>query len=125
VLPGLLRPAASLLLGIAGTAEAQVAMLASSTTLDEPASITITKANLPGDGFIVVRASMGGGRLAPGALAVVPVKAGAVSDLKIRLSRAAKPGEALVLRLHADFGRKGLFEPASDPLVLEHQVRAK
>ena len=73
----------------------------------------------------MVRAEIGGGRLAPGALATVPVRAGTVSDLRIPLARPAKPGEALVIRLHADFGQKGVFEPGKDPLVLEHEVKAK
>jgi hypothetical protein len=45
--------------------------------------------------------------------------------LKIPLARPAKPGEALILRLHADFGGKGVFEPGEDPIVLEHEVKAR
>ncbi len=117
--------AAALLLASGISAPAQVAMLSSGNTLDDPGSILVSRANLPGDGFIVVRAEIGGGRLAAGALATVPVKAGTVSDLRIPLARPAKPGEALVIRLHADFGQKGVFEPGKDPLVLEHEVKAK
>jgi hypothetical protein len=117
--------AAALLLAAGSLAQAQVAMLSSSSTLDDPASILIDKANLPGDGFIVVRAETRGGRLAPGALATVAVKAGTVTDLRVPLSRPAKRGEALVVRLHADFGEKCVFEPGRDPLVLEHEVKAR
>jgi hypothetical protein len=117
--------AAAFLLATAGAGQTQVAMLSSSSALDDPNSVLVSRANLPGDGFIVVRAEIGGGRLAPAALATVPVKAGTITDLRIPLARPAKAGEALIIRLHADFGRRGVFEPGKDPLVLEHEVTAK
>ena len=54
-----LSPTAAAAFLTVGLAEAQVAKLTSSSTLDDPASILIDEASLPGDGLIVVRAASG------------------------------------------------------------------
>ena len=116
-------PLACAVLLLATGAEAQIAMISAGSTMADRSAVTIDKASLPGDGFIVVRPHRGG-RLLPGTLAAVAVKAGVATNLRIPLSRPAKPGETLMILLHADQGTPGVFEPGKDPLVLTQDVRA-
>jgi hypothetical protein len=122
VLP--LACAACVALVLAAGARAQIAMISAKSTMADRSAVVIEKASLPGDGFIVVRPQRNG-RLLPGVLATVAVRAGAVENLRIPLARPAKPGESLMILLHADYGTKGVFEPGKDPLVLTQDVRAE
>jgi hypothetical protein len=116
------RPLASaaLLLASSAAAHAQVAMISARSAMADRSAVVLDKASLPGDGFIVVRPQKNGR-----VLATVAIPAGVATNLRIPLSRPARPGERLMILLHADYGTKGAFEPGRDPLVLTQDVRAE
>jgi hypothetical protein len=109
---------------LSSATQAQVASLSTSTASIMPnrRSVLIEKANLPGQGLIIVRA-VRGGSIEPKALGQIQVKPGASSNLRIPLAQSAASGEDYVVMLHADFGKIGVYE-RTDPLVLSVDIPA-
>ncbi len=114
----------TLAMALSSAAEAQVASLSTSTASIMPnrRSVLIEKANVPGQGLIVVRA-VRGGSIEPKALGQIQVKPGTSSNLRIPLNRPAAAGADYVVMLHADFGKVGTYE-RTDPLVLTVDIPA-
>jgi hypothetical protein len=102
---------------------AQVARLTTSdaTVMPDPSTVFIQSAHLPGDGLVTIR-SVQDGKVQHGALGTVAIKAGETANVRVRLVRPVRTGEALLLVLHADFGRRGVYD--GDPVVLTVDIPA-
>jgi hypothetical protein len=118
----LLTAAASF--ALACPAVAQVARLttADATVMPNPSTVLIQSAHLPGDGLVAIR-SVQNGKVQPGALGEAAIKAGETANVRVRLARPVRTGEALLLVLYADFGRRGVYD--GDPLVLTVDIPAE
>ena len=103
------------------SSKAQVARLTTSesTLMPNARTVHVESGFLPGDGLIVVRA-LKDGRLGTALLGVVSVPSGGVRGMDVNLSRRVADGETLLLTLHADQGRLGVFD--GDPLVLSVEI---
>lgn len=105
----------------AGSAVAQVARFSTSdqTIMPDARTVLIECGHLPGDGLVIVR-SVRRGRLDRLPLGQASVRAGEFANLRVRLSRPAEEGESLVVFLHADQGKRGVYD--SDPVVLSVDI---
>ena len=103
------------------SAGAQVASFSTSddTIMPNPRTVFISKANLPGDGLVIVR-SVRGGSIQPASLGLAAVGPGETTNIVVRLKRPAKAGDELIVMLHADTGRKGIYD--GDPTVLSVDI---
>ena len=103
------------------SAAAQVASFSTSddTIMPNPSTVLIAKANLPADGLVIVRA-VRGGSIQPASLGLARVGPGETTNLVVRLKSPAKAGDELIVMLHADTGRKGVYD--GDPTVLSVDI---
>jgi hypothetical protein len=70
----------------------------------------------PGPGFVVIHATDAEGKpLLPASIGATPVPAGPSRHVAVTLSDPVRPGDRLVVMLHADSGQPGVYEfgPAS------------
>lgn len=106
---------------IASSAAAQVASFSTSddTIMPDAGTVVISKANLPGDGLVIVRA-VRGGSIQPASLGLARLAPGESVNIVIKLARPARAGEAFTVMLHADQGRKGVYD--RDPVVLSVDI---
>jgi hypothetical protein len=119
VIPYILAIIASLV--AVSSSSAQVARLTTSeaTLMPNSRTVHVESGYLPGDGLIIVR-DVKDGRIASASLGVLSVPSGEIRAIDLKLSRSVVAGEILLLTLHADQGRRGVYD--SDPLVLSVEI---
>jgi hypothetical protein len=100
---------------------AQVARLTTSeaTLMPNSRTVHVESGYLPGDGLIIVRA-VKDGRIRSASLGLLSVPSGEVRALDLKLFRSVVAGETLLLTLHADQGRLGVYD--RDPIVLSIEI---
>jgi hypothetical protein len=119
VIPYILASIASLV--AVSSSSAQVARLTTSeaTLMPNSRTVHVESGYLPGDGLIIVR-DVKDGRIASASLGVLSVPSGEIRAIDLKLSRSVVAGEILLLTLHADQGRRGVYD--RDPLVLSVEI---
>ena len=102
-------------------AMAQVARVShsDSTVMPEARTVLLEDVNVPGHALIIVRA-VRNDRIDPTPLGQVRIGPGETANVRVRLTREARPGESFIVMLHADFGRRGLDQ--GDPVVLSIDI---
>ncbi len=84
--------------------------------------VSITYANLPKDGFLVIHPSNSKGGMSEKSLGYVALKAGDHRRVIVKLNEPVKPGEKLWAALHQDTGSKGVYQAGKanvDPLFTD------
>jgi hypothetical protein len=113
--------------GVAATltsgAAAQVARFTTSdsTILKDARTVFIESGYLPGEGLVVIR-PIESGRVQMSSLGQAMIRAGEFRGVRVKLQRPARQGEALLIVLYADQGRRGLYD--GDPVVLTVPISA-
>jgi hypothetical protein len=96
-------------LGLAGSAFAATAQISASDQKLSGSQLTITDANLPSAGFLVIQSSDAKGNMTDQSLGYVALSAGDHKSVKINLSGTFKPKDKVWAVLHQDT-TSGKFE---------------
>ena len=102
--------AVSAVFALSDVAQAETASIRADFQPIVDGTITIAKIVTSVDGFLVVRLPKNRKPMYGKTMAVVPLKAGTHTNVKVKLTAGIKPGATLAIMLHTDDGIRSKYE---------------